>query len=186
MSPKFSFGEKENNQQSNNIDSKKDIFVSFRPEEKPVESKGSFTGLRNPNKKNINNINTINQNNQTNNLYNTNLYVRNNTPKFSNNNIYSNNSQISNTYLFSNANTNVNNRNTVGIFNKTPNKYINKLGNIYTTYNYPRTMVNIGNRNYAHSFDSGPRYYYPKIGLNNYVPNRNNNIYDQYYSKKYY
>ena len=187
MSPKFSFGEKDNNQQSNNIDSKKDIFVSFRPEEKPVESKGNFTGLRNPNKKNINNISTINQNNQTNNLYNTNLYVKSNTPQFSNNNIYSNNNnQINNNYLFSKINTHVNNRNTVGIFNKTPDKYINKLENIHTIYNYPRTTVNIGNRNYAHSFDSGPRYYYPKIGLNNYALNRNNNIYDQYYSEKYY
>ena len=185
ISPTFSFGEKDNNQNQNNNDIKNDIYVSFRPNEKPIEQKRTFTGLRNPNNKNINNLNVINKNYYTNNLGNTNLYVRKNTPEFVNNNITSKNYQINNNYLYSNPNTNIVNRNITGVYNKTPDKYINKYDNIYKVSNIPGSTFNVSQRNYAHSFDSRVRYYYPKIGLNNYVRNGNKNIYEEYYNRKY-
>ena len=182
ISPIFSFGEKDEKNNINNINQKKDINVSFRPGEKPFDSKKPFVGLRNPNTKFINNITPIKDNNN-NNLNNDNLYISKNTPQFLNDE-KSNFSQKDKSSLLNNQTTIINNKQTAGTHIKTPDKYINNFQNI-NFQNIPGTTIDYTQRYYAHSFDPGPRYYYPRIGLNTYNQNINKNIFHEYYARKY-
>ena len=211
ISPIFSFGEKDNqnnnnnkninnnqnniiNQNNNNKDTKNGIYVSFNPQVNSLNVNGNFVGLRNPNTKLINNITPINNFQNTNNhnyiknsnLNNEELLLRKNTPQFGNDQILSNNNQIDKSPLFNNQESIIDNRQTVGTISRTPDKYINKLPYTYIP-NIKKTTVKQEHRNNAHSFDTGQRYYYPRFGLNNYYPNKNiyHNIFNQYYKNKY-
>ena len=176
ISPIFSFGEK-NNQNDNNIE---------KHEEKAFDVNRTLSGSRNPNNKYRNNIKPVNDNKLNNNLNKINYenkYIRQTTPQFVNEEKKSDINEKNKNII--NQTTILNNRNTVGNISKTPDKNMYHLKKIIIP-NLQTTKINHEQRNAGNSFDLGQRYYYPRIGINYYNRNTNNNIYNQYYLKKYY
>ena len=172
----FSFGDK-NNQNDNNIE---------KHEEKAFDVNRTLSGSRNPNNKYRNNIKPINDNKLNNNLNKINYenkYIRQTTPQFVNEEKKSDINEKNKNII--NQTTILNNRNTVGNISKTPDKNMYHLKKIIIP-NLQTTKINHEQRNAGNSFDLGQRYYYPRIGINYYNRNTNNNIYNQYYLKKYY
>ena len=97
---------------------------------------------------------------------------------FNENNKNINNIGFNNPNQFKNYNTvignyNLNQKNTMNIMGKTPDKNIYRIKKL----NYPKTEIYTNERN--HSYDS-KKFYYPKIGLKT-----NKNIYNYYQSKNY-
>ena len=167
-----------NNQNVNNTDLQNGIFVSFRPQEKSLTN-ANIPVLNNQNNKivnnitpiidhkynntnlnNLNNLTNINNNNQITNLAYQNNYVRKNTPQFMNTtttNINTNLYQPNQNYLL--------NRNTVGVYSRTPDKNIYNYQNLVTPNNILNTYYTTY-RDSSHSADATrKRFYYPRSGI---------------------